>query len=239
MAGHSKWANIQHRKNAQDAKKEKVFTRLIRAITVAARQGGTDPDINPKLRLNIDKALANNMAKDTIERAIKKGDRNSTDNDYEEVRYEGYGPSGVAIIIDCMTNNRNRTVSEVRYTLNKHGGSLATTGALSYLFSLCGILSFSSDNDADTILQAAAATDAVDVIINDDGSIDIITNFTDLTKIKGHFVATGLAPQLTTTSWIANNKIAVPAEAMEKLQNLLQNLEELDDVQEIYTNVNE
>src|SRR5690625_2930239 len=174
MAGHSKWANIQHRKNAQDKKRGKIFTRLIRELTVAARLGGGDPDVNPRLRLAVDKALAANMPKDNIERAIKRGTGDGEADSYEEIRYEGYGPGGVAIMIDCMTDNKNRTVSEVRYAFSRNGGSMGANGSVSYLFERKGILNYGPDTDDEAVLEHALEAGAVDVAEDAAGPFDLL-----------------------------------------------------------------
>jgi YebC/PmpR family DNA-binding regulatory protein len=194
MAGHSKWANIQHRKKAQDAKRGKLFTKLIREITVSARMGGGDPSANPRLRAAIDAALSNNMTKDTIERATKRGAGDMEGENYEEVRYEGYGPNGVAIMVDCLTDNRNRTVAEVRHAFSKFGGNLGTDGSVAYLFTKTGILSYPPDSDEDMIMEAALEAGADDVVTNDDGSIDVMTSPEEFMNVKEVMVAAGMIP---------------------------------------------
>ncbi|MGD8640311.1 MAG: YebC/PmpR family DNA-binding transcriptional regulator, partial [Gammaproteobacteria bacterium] len=173
MAGHSKWANIRFRKGAQDAKRGKLFTKLIREITVAARQGGGDPDSNPRLRAAIDKALSNNMTRDTVDRAVKRGSGETEGENYEEIVYEGYGPNGVAIMVECLTDNRNRTVAEVRHAFSKHGGNLGTNGSVAFLFEKIGMLTFPEGSDEEKIMEAAVEAGAEDVIVNDDTSIDV------------------------------------------------------------------
>jgi YebC/PmpR family DNA-binding regulatory protein len=195
MAGHSKWANIQHRKNAQDAKRGKLFTKLIREITVAARAGDPDPATNPRLRLAVDKALSANMTKDTIERAIKRGSGAQDGENFEEVRYEGYGPGGVAVMVDCVTDNRNRTVAEVRHAFSKAGGNLGTDGSVAYQFNKAGILSYPSGSDEDRIMEAALEAGAEDVLDYDDGSVDVLTEPDNFMDIKTAMVEAGLAPE--------------------------------------------
>lgn len=176
MAGHSKWANIRHRKGRQDAKRGKIFTRLIREITVAARMGGGDTSANPRLRAAVDNALSNNMTKDTISRAVTKGAGGTEGDNFDEIRYEGYGPGGIAVIVDCMTDNRNRTVAEVRHAFSKSGGNLGTDGSVAYMFDKVGQISFPSGSDEDALMEAAIEAGADDVIVNDDTSIDVITD---------------------------------------------------------------
>ncbi|MGH8527447.1 MAG: YebC/PmpR family DNA-binding transcriptional regulator, partial [Gammaproteobacteria bacterium] len=184
MAGHSKWANIQHRKGAQDAKRGKLFTKLIREITVAARMGGGDVGSNPRLRAAMDAGLSNNMSKDTVERAIKRGTGDVEGEQFEEIRYEGYGPGGIAILVDCMTNNRNRTVAEVRHAFSKAGGSMGTDGSVAYLFKKQGVLSYPKGSDEDRIMELALDAGADDVVVNDDGSMDVVTAPEDFGKVK-------------------------------------------------------
>src|SRR5690606_11256723 len=212
MAGHSKWANIQHRKNAQDAKRGKLFTKLIREITVAARIGGADPAANPRLRAAIDKALGGNMTKDTIERAIKRGAGTQEGDNYEEVRYEGYGPGGVAVMVDCMTDNRNRTVSEVRHAFTKFGGNLGTDGSVSFLFTKQGVLSFPAGKDEDAIMEAALEAGADDVVTNEDGSIDVLTSPDELMNVKEAMQAAGLVPEHAEVTMRASTSVVLDAE---------------------------
>ncbi len=236
MAGHSKWANIKHRKAAQDKKRGKIWTKLIREVTVAARTGGGDPEANPRLRLAVDKALAANMPKDTIERAIKRGAGGAEGENYEELRYEGYGPGGSAVIVDCMTDNRNRTASEVRHAFTKAGGNLGTDGSVAYMFSKTGILSYAPGVDEDTVMEAALEAGAEDVITNDDGSIDVITAPEDFQKVKDAMVAAGLEPEAAEITFEASTKAELDRETAEKLLRLVDALEDLDDVQNVYTN---
>jgi YebC/PmpR family DNA-binding regulatory protein len=236
MAGHSKWANIQHRKNAQDAKRGKLFTKLIREITVAARAGDPDPAANPRLRLAVDKALSANMTKDTIERAIKRGSGAQDAENYQEVRYEGYGPGGVAVMVDCVTDNRNRTVAEVRHAFSKAGGNLGTDGSVAYQFSKSGILSYPSGADEDQIMEAALEAGAEDVLENDDGSVDVLTEPDKFVDIKTAMVDAGLAPEQAEVTMRAANTQSLELEDAEKMIRLLDRLEDLDDVQEVYSN---
>ena len=184
MAGHSKWANIRHRKGRQDAKRGKLFTRLIREITVAARMGGGDASANPRLRAAINDALGNNMPKDTIERAVKKGSGDLEGESYDEIRYEGYGPGGIAVMVDCMTDNRNRTVAEVRHAFTKCGGNLGTDGSVAYMFTKVGLLSYPADAGEDTVMEAALEAGADDVVVNEDGSIDVLTDPDTFSDVK-------------------------------------------------------
>ena len=236
MAGHSKWANIQHRKKAQDAKRGKVFTKLIREITVAARAGDPDPAANPRLRLAVDKALSANMTKDTIERAIKRGSGAQDGENFEEIRYEGYGPGGVAVMVDCMTDNRNRTVAEVRHAFTKAGGNLGTSGSVAFQFSQTGILSYPSGSDEDAIMEAALEAGAQDVIGNDDGSVDVLTSPEDFVGVKEAMIAAGLAPEAAEVTMRADNSTPLDRDNAEKMVRMLERLEDLDDVQDVYSN---
>lgn len=236
MAGHSKWANIQHRKGAQDAKRGKLFTKLIREITVSARAGGGDPGNNPRLRAVVDKALTANMSKDSIERAIKKGSGAGEGDNYEEVRYEGYGPGGIAVMVDCLTDNRNRTVSEVRHAFSKAGGNLGTDGSVAYLFSKAGILSFAAGVDEDRLMEAALEAGADDVVSNDDGSADVLTSPEAFETVKAALVAAGLQPESAEITQRASTSTALDRDDAEKMIRLLERLEDLDDVQNVYSN---
>ncbi|MGD8617635.1 MAG: YebC/PmpR family DNA-binding transcriptional regulator [Gammaproteobacteria bacterium] len=236
MAGHSKWANIQHRKNAQDAKRGKLFTKLIREITVAARAGDPDPAANPRLRLAVDKALAGNMTKDTIERAIKRGSGAMDGENFDEVRYEGYGPGGVAVMVDCMTDNRNRTVAEVRHAFTKAGGNLGTDGSVAYQFNKAGILSYPRGSDEDRIMEAALEAGAEDVLTNDDGSVDVLTEPDRFVDVRDAMMAAGLEPENAEVTMRADNTIALDLESAEKMVRMLDRLEDLDDVQNVYSN---
>ncbi len=236
MAGHSKWANIQHRKGAQDAKRGKLFTKLIREITVAARMGGGDAAANPRLRAAIDKALTANMTKDTIERAIKRGSGELEGQNYEEVRYEGYAPGGVAVMVDCMTDNRNRTVSEVRHAFNKCGGNLGTDGSVAYLFTHTGIISYPKGSDEDKIMEVALEAGAEDVVGYADGSVDVLTTPDNFGAVKDAMGAAGLEPESAEVTMRAATDVALEAEDAGRMLKLLEMLEDLDDVQNVYSN---
>ncbi len=236
MAGHSKWANIQHRKKAQDAKRGKIFTKLIREITVAARSGDADPVSNPRLRLAVDKALGANMNKDTIERAIKRGAGTQDGENFDEIRYEGYGPGGVAVMVDCLTDNRNRTVSEVRHAFTKAGGNLGTSGSVAFQFSQTGILSYSADSDEDAIMEAALEAGAQDVASNDDGSIDVLTEPDEFVAVKAAMIVAGFEPEEAEVTMRAENTSPLDRKDAEKMIRMLERLEDLDDVQEVYSN---
>ena len=236
MAGHSKWANIQHRKNAQDAKRGKIFTKLIREITVASRMGGPDPASNPRLRAAIDKALINNMTRDTVERAIKRGTGAQDGANVEEVRYEGYGPGGVAILVECMTDNRNRTVGDVRHAFTKCGGNLGTDGSVAYLFTKLGVLNYPADSDEDRLMEVALDAGAEDVISHDDGSIEVLTGADDFARVKQTLVDAGLAPETAEITLRAATSTSLNAETAPKMVKLLDMLEDLDDVQNVYSN---
>jgi len=236
MAGHSKWANIQHRKGAQDAKRGKLFTKLIREITVSARNGGGDPSNNPRLRAAMDKALSANMSKDTIERAIKKGTGAADGDNYEEVRYEGYGPGGIAVMVDCLTDNRNRTVSEVRHAFTKAGGNLGTDGSVAYLFSKTGIISYPAGADEDRVMEAALEAGADDVVGNGDGSIDVLVGPEQFEAVRDALVHAGLAPESAEVTMRASTSVSLDKDDAEKMIRLLERLEDLDDVQNVYSN---
>ena len=235
MAGHSKWHNIQHRKGAQDAKRGKVFTKLIKEIVVAAKMGGGVIENNPSLRVVIDKALAANMKRDTIDNAIKRGAGDLDGDNYEEVRYEGYGLGGTAIMVDCLTDNRNRTVADVRHAFSKHGGNLGTDGSVSYMFSKQGFISFAS-GDEDDIMEVAIESGADDVITNDDGSIDVMTAPDDFFSIKDALVANNLNPEHSQITMEPASRIELNLEDAEKFMKLIDSLEDLDDTQEVYHN---
>jgi YebC/PmpR family DNA-binding regulatory protein len=236
MAGHSKWANIQHRKNAQDAKRGKLFTKLIREITVAARAGDPDPAANPRLRLAMDKALAANMTKDTIERAIKRGAGAQEGENYDEIRYEGYGPGGVAVMVDCLTDNRNRTVAEVRHAFTRVGGNLGTGGSVAYQFAKTGVLSYPAGSDEDRIMEVALEAGAEDVVSNDDGSVDVLTDPEQFVAVRDAMQAAGLDAEQAEVTMRAANTTSLALEDAEKMVRLLETLEELDDVQNVYSN---
>jgi YebC/PmpR family DNA-binding regulatory protein len=236
MAGHSKWANIQHRKGAQDARRGKIFTKLIREITVAARAGGADPAANPRLRTAIDKALGNNMSKETVDRAIKRGTGALDSENFEEVRYEGYGPAGVAVVVDCMTDNRQRTVGDVRHAFTKCGGNLGTTNSVSYLFTKTGILSFAAGSDEDRIMEVALEAGAEDVVTHPDGSVDVLTTPESFEDIKQAILAAGLTPEVAEVTMRASTTTSLGIEDARKMVKLLEMLEDLDDVQNVYSN---
>ena len=236
MAGHSKWANIQHRKSAQDAKRGKLFTRLIREITVAARMGGSDPGTNPRLRLAIDKGLAANMPKDTVERAIKRGAGELEGVHYEEIRYEGYGPGGAAILVDCMTDNRNRTVAEVRHAFSKHGGNLGTTGSVAFQFTETGVLTYPDGSDEERIMEVALEAGASDVIDNDDGTIEVLAEPADYEAVRQAMIDAGLVPEQAEVTLRADNLSSLTLGDAEKMLKLLEALEDLDDTQNVYSN---
>jgi YebC/PmpR family DNA-binding regulatory protein len=237
MAGHSKWANIKHRKGAQDAKRGKIFTKMIREITVAAKgSGGGDPANNPSLRSAIDKALGANMKRDTIDNTIKKAIGAIDGVVYEEVRYEGYGPGGTAVMVNCLTDNRNRTVADVRHAFSKAGGNLGTDGSVAYMFRKVGIISYSNAVDEDALMEVAMEAGAEDVVTNDDGSIDVFTTPEDYMTVKEAMVAAGLEPENAEVTMHADVKTELDADAAEKMLKLIDRLEDLDDVQDVYSN---
>ena len=236
MAGHSKWANIQHRKGRQDAKRGKLFTKLIREITVAAKLGGSDSSANPRLRAAIDNGLSNNMTKDTIDRAVKRGAGGDESGNVDEIRYEGYGPNGVAVIVDTMTDNKNRTVAEIRHAFSKFGGNLGTDGSVSYLFTKVGLISFQGKIDEDAIMETALESGAEDIITNGDNSIDVITNPDNLVDIKDVIVAAGFDPQNTEITMRASTTSELDKKSAETMIKLLDALEDIDDVQKVYSN---
>lgn len=235
MAGHSKWANIQHRKKAQDAKRGKLFTKLLREISVSARMGGADPDGNSRLRTAIDKALGGNVPKDTIERAIKKAAGDGDAANIEEIRYEGYGPGGVAVMAECMTENRNRTVSEVRHAFSKCGGNLGTDGSVSYLFSKTGQISYPTGTDEDALMEAALEAGAEDIVTNDDGSIDVLTTPEDFIEVRDTLVGQ-FEPESAEVTMRPSTNISLDVDEAQKMIRLLDMLEDLDDVQQVYSN---
>ncbi|MEO8306170.1 MAG: YebC/PmpR family DNA-binding transcriptional regulator [Betaproteobacteria bacterium] len=236
MAGHSKWANIKHKKAATDAKRGKIFTRLIREITVAARMGGGDPSMNPRLRLAIDKAMDQNMPKDTIERAAKRGSGDLEGVNYEEVRYEGYGINGAAVIVDCMTDNRTRTVADVRHAFSKYGGNLGTDGSVAFLFKHCGQLVFAPGTDENKVMEAAIDAGAEDVITNDDSSIEVVTGPYDFVAVKDALAKSGLRPEFAEVTMKPATEVEFEGEDAARMQKLLDAIESLDDVQEVHTN---
>jgi YebC/PmpR family DNA-binding regulatory protein len=236
MAGHSKWANIQHRKKAVDAKRGKIFTKLVKEITVAARMGGGDTDSNPRLRLAIDKALGQSMPKDNIERAVKRGTGDLEGVSYEDIRYEGYGPGGVAVMVDCMTDNKNRSVAEVRHAFTKCGGNLGTDGSVAFLFSKTGILSYPPGTEEDAIMEAALEGGAEDVVTNEDGSIDVLTEPDSFVDVKEALVEAGLKPDNDEVTMKPSTEAELDVDTAKQMLKLQDMLEDLDDVQEVYTN---
>ncbi|MEJ8848170.1 YebC/PmpR family DNA-binding transcriptional regulator [Variovorax rhizosphaerae] len=236
MAGHSKWANIQHRKGRQDEKRGKAWTRVIREIMVAARLGGGDLSINPRLRLAVEKAKAVNLPIDTVKRNIDKATGNLEGVNYEEIRYEGYGIGGAAIIVDTMTDNRVRTVAEVRHAFSKHGGNMGTEGSVAFQFKHCGQFVFAPGASEDKIMEVALEAGAEDVITDDDGAIEVLTAVGDFEAVKNALEAAGLKPEVAEVTMRAENPIAVTGEDAAKMQKLLDVLEDLDDVQEVYHN---
>src|SRR5574338_1487542 len=236
MAGHSKWANIQHRKNRQDAKRGKVFTRLNKEITVAARLGGGDPATNPRLRLAVDKAYDNNMPKENVERAIKRGSGGLEGVNYEEVRYEGYGMGGAAVMVDCMTDNKHRTVADVRHAFTKHGGNLGTDGSVAFLFRHCGQMVFAPGTEKDKLMDAAIEAGAEDVVANDDGSIEVLTAPHELSAVRKALEQAGLKPEFAEVTMKPTTENLLTGDDAARMQRLLDALESLDDVQDVYTN---
>lgn len=236
MAGHSKWANIQHRKGAQDKKRGKLFTRLIREITVAARMGGGDIAANPRLRLAVDKAKAQSMPKDNIERAIKRGSGELEGADYQEIRYEGYGPGGAAVMVECMTDNRNRTVADVRHAFSKHGGNLGADGSVAYLFSQTGELLYPPGSDEDAVIEAAIEAGAEDVVVSDDGSIEVLADPDEFEAVRDAMAAAGHPPAQAEVTMRASSLAELEGEEAATMLKLLDALEDLDDVQNVYSN---
>ena len=236
MAGHSKWANIKHRKAAQDKSRGKMWTKLIREVTVAAREGGGDAGTNPRLRLAMDKAFGANMPKDTIDRAIKRAAGGMDGENYEEIRYEGYGAGGVAVIVDCMTDNRNRTAAEVRHAFSKYGGNLGTDGSVAYLFVKQGIISFPAGVDEDAVVDASLEAGAEDVVTNDDGSMDVITTPETFEEVRATLATKGLTTDTSEVTFNATTSAAPDKDTAERLLKMIDVLEDLDDVQEVYTN---
>ena len=236
MAGHSKWANIQHRKGKQDAKRGKIFTRLIKEITVATRLGDSDPTGNPRLRLAMEKAYEHNMPKDNVERAIKRGSGELEGVDYQELRYEGYGINGAAVIVDCMTDNKTRTVGEVRHAFAKNGGNLGTDGSVAFMFKHCGQLIFAPGTDENALMEVALDAGAEDIATNEDGSIEVITTPYDFMSVKQRLDAAGFKTEVAEVAMKPENEIVLNGEDALRMQKLLDALEDLDDVQEVYTN---
>jgi|SRR5690554_1144247 len=236
MAGHSKWANIQHRKGRQDAKRGKLWTKVIREITVAARDGGPDPDSNPRLRLALEKATAANMPKDNVQRAIQRGSGGTEGDNYEEIRYEGYGVGGAAVIVDCMTDNRQRTVAEVRHALSKHGGNLGQDGCVTFLFKHCGQFIFAPGTSEEQVMEVALDAGAEDVETDEDGVIEVICEPADYEAVKKAFEDAGLTPEVQDVVMKPLNETELTGKEAETMQKMLDALENLDDVQAVYTN---
>ena len=236
MAGHSKWANIQHRKKAQDAKRGKLFTRLIKEIVVAAKAGGSDLDANASLRTAVDKAKSQSVPKDAIERAVKRGAGELDGSDYEEIRYEGYGPAGVAFIVDCLSDNRNRTVADVRHAFSKAGGNLGQTGSVAYMFTSLGVLIYSPYHDEDDVMEAALDAGAEDVIVADDGSIEVVTAADDYVAVKQAMTDAGLEPEDSDLTMRASTNAELELEDAQKVLRLVDLLESSDDVQDVFYN---
>jgi YebC/PmpR family DNA-binding regulatory protein len=236
MAGHSKWANIQHRKGRQDAKRGKIFTKLIKEITIAARLGGGDPAANPRLRLAIDKAREHNMPNDNMQRAIQRGTGELEGVAYEEIRYEGYGVGGAAVIVDCTTDNRTRCVAEVRHAFSKHGGNLGSDGSVAFLFKHCGQFVFAPGTSEDRVMEVALDAGADDVTTNDDGSIEVVCAPGVFADLRDAFAKTGLEPEVAEITMKASGESVLAGEDAARMRRLLDALEELDDVQDVYTN---
>jgi len=236
MAGHSKWANIQHRKGRQDKKRGKLFTKLIREITIAARIGGSDIGANPRLRLAIDKAKTQSMPKDNIDRAIKRGSGDLDGVEYLEIRYEGYGPGGVAVMVDCMTDNKNRTVAEVRHAFSKFGGNLGAEGSVSYIFNHVGLLNYAAGSDEVAVMDAAIEAGAEDVVVDDDKSIEVLTDPADFESVRDAMRAAGFDPEHAELTMRAGNNTKLELQAAGSMIKMLEMLEDLDDVQNVYSN---
>ena len=235
MAGHSKWANIKHKKAAADAKRGKIFTRLIKEITVAAKMGGGDPRDNPRLRLAMDKAREANMPKDTVENAIKRGTGQLDGANYEEIRYEGYGIGGAAVMVDCLTDNRVRTVAEVRHAFSKHGGNLGTDGSVAFMFKHCGQMLYAPGTKEDALMDAAIEAGAEDVVTNDDGSIEVLTAPNDFVGVKEALEKAGFKAELAEVTMKPLNETELGGDDAARMQKLLDAIESLDDVQDVYT----
>lgn len=236
MAGHSKWANIKHRKAAQDAQRGKLFTKLIRELVTAARTGGGTPEDNPRLRTAIDKALSVNMKRDTIDKAIQRGAGAGDAENYEEVTYEGYGAGGVALLVECLTDNRNRTVADVRHAFSKRGGNLGTDGSVAYLFNRRGQLTYPPGCDEDRIIEVALEAGAEDVVSNEDGSVDVLSGWQDFGAVKAAMTAAGLTPEHAEVAMIPLTTVVPDADSAVAVIALIDQLEDLDDVQNVYTN---
>ena len=236
MAGHSKWANIQHRKGAQDKKRGKLFTKLIREITVAAKMGGSDLDANPRLRLAVDKAKAQSMPKDNIERAVKRGAGETDGEDFIEIRYEGYGPGGTAVMVDCLTDNRNRTVADVRHAFTKFGGNLGADGSVNYLFNKVGQLLYPAGSDEDAVMEAAIEAGAEDVVVDDEGSIEVLTAPDEFEQVRDAMRNAGMKPESAQVTMRASTNAELGVKEAGSMIRMLETLEDLDDVQEVYSN---
>jgi YebC/PmpR family DNA-binding regulatory protein len=236
MAGHSKWANIQHRKGAQDRKRGKLFTRLIREITIAARMGGSDIASNPRLRLAVDKAKAQSVPKDNIDRAIKRGGGELEGSDYQEIRYEGYGPGGTAVMVDCLTDNRNRTVADVRHAFSKYGGNLGADGSVSYLFNHVGLLSYPAGSNENAIMSAAIEAGAEDVVVDEDKSIQVLTDPLEFETVRDVMREAGFPPEDSGLTMWAATTTGLGLEDAGMMVKLLEALEDIDDVQNVYSN---
>ena len=236
MAGHSKWANIRFRKGAQDVKRGKLFTKLIREITVATREAGGDPDSNPRLRAAIDKAKSQSMPKDNIDRAVKRGSGDMEGVVYEEVRYEGYGPGGAAVLVDCLTDNRNRTVAEIRHAFAKSGGNLGADGSVAYLFEKIGFLRYPANMDEERVMEAAIEAGAEDVVSHEDGSIEVVSLPENFEGVRDSMVNVGLEPESAEVTMRASTQAQLETKQAESMLRLLDILDELDDVQQVYSN---
>lgn len=236
MAGHSKWANIKHRKAAQDAKRGKIFTKLIRELVVAAKAGGPNPDDNPRLRAAVDKALGANMKRDTVDKAIARGAGAGEGENYDEITYEGYAPGGVAILVECMTDNRNRTAGDVRHAFTKRGGNLGTDGSVAYLFNRIGQISYEPGVDEEALMDVALDAGAEDVLSHDDGSVEVQASFENFLNVKDALVAAGLQPTHAEMTMVADISVPLDLAGAEKLLAMIDGLEDLDDVQNVYTN---
>ena len=236
MAGHSKWANIQHRKGAQDARRGRLFSRLIREVSIAARLGGSNPEGNPRLRQGIDKALAGNVPKDTIERAVRRASGDGELGNLEEIRYEGFGPGGVAVIADCVTDNRNRTVAEIRHAFSKCGGNLGSDGSVGYLFHRVGQLSYPAGLDEDTLMEAAIEAGAEDLVANEDGSFEVVTSPGDYESVRDALRAAGLEPEEAGVTLRPVSSVSLDLPESIRMVRLIEVLEDLDDVQQVYSN---
>jgi YebC/PmpR family DNA-binding regulatory protein len=235
MSGHSKWASIKHKKGAADAKRGKVFTRLIKELTVAARAGGGDPDMNPRLRTIIADAKASNMPRENIDRAIRRGTGQEPGVSFEEAQYEGYGPGGAAVLLDCLTDNRTRTVAEVRHAFTKNGGNLGADGSVAYLFKHCGQFVFAPGTSEDKVMEAGLEAGAEDVLKNDDDSVELICAPADFTSVQAALEKAGLKPELSEITWKPTSETALPGDQQGRLRSLIDALESLDDVQDVYT----